>query len=112
MHSLKSIFGAPGNESFPVGKVLKRRTANARARFAINNIVGRVCIQVIAGLFVRGYPMIVGEQIGEIAGNAEMLIRLIVKIDLGPLRLNLSPAAGWRGDGFVSSLVKSVDVEV
>jgi hypothetical protein len=27
--------------------------------------------------------MIVGEQIGEIASNAETLIRLIVKIDLG-----------------------------
>jgi hypothetical protein len=93
MHSLKSIFGAPGNESFPVGKVLKRRTANARARFAINNIVGRVCIQVIAGLFVRGYPMIVGEQIGEIAGNAEMLIRLIVKLDLGP---SIEPEPGHR----------------
>jgi hypothetical protein len=74
----------------------KRRTANARARFAINKLVGRVCIQVIAGLFVRSYLMIVGEQINEIAGNAEMLIRPIVKIDLGPLRLNLSPAAGWR----------------
>jgi hypothetical protein len=36
-----------------------------------NNIVGRVCIQVIAGLFVRSYLMIAGEQISETAGNAE-----------------------------------------